>query len=75
MSRVPLGTAAAIGEVDKATIRQWVYRGHINRYQDGDPNGEYESTEVFLWVEQIRPRDESGRFITATPGTSRLLNV
>lgn len=54
MSRVPLGTAAAIGEVDKATIRQWVYRGHINRYQDGDPNGEYESNEIHLWLEQIR---------------------
>lgn len=55
--RVPLDTAAAIGEVDKATIRQWVYRGHINRYPDG-----YETVELLLWLEQTRTRDEAGRF-------------
>lgn len=54
MSRVPLGTAAAIGEVSRATIHKWVERGHINRYDDGDPNGPYESNEIHLWQQQIR---------------------
>lgn len=50
--RVPLATAAAIGEVDVNTIRQWARRGHIGRYRDGDPDGEYETTELLLWLEQ-----------------------
>jgi len=49
MTRVPLDIAAAIGEVNKATIRQWVNRGVINRYTDG-----YEVAEILLWVDQER---------------------
>lgn len=52
--RVPLDTAAAIGQVEKATIRKWVERGHIGRYCDGDPGGEYETYEILHWVEQVR---------------------
>jgi hypothetical protein len=49
--RVDLDTAAAIGECDKGTIHKWVQRGHINRYRDGDPDGEYETMELLHWVE------------------------
>jgi len=49
VTRVPLDIAAAIGEVNKATIRQWVNRGVINRYTDG-----YEVAEILLWVDQER---------------------
>lgn len=52
--RVPLDTAAAIGEVSRNTVLQWVSRGHINRYRDGDPEGEFETTEILLWLEQNR---------------------
>lgn len=45
--RVSLDIAAAIGQVDKATIAKWVQRGHIGRY-----DGEYETMEILLWIEQ-----------------------
>jgi hypothetical protein len=72
--RVDLDTAASIGEVDKATIRQWVHRGHIGRYDDGDPNGPYETYEILHWVQQVKSRDEAGRFAPAAPTASRLPN-
>lgn len=53
--RCDLATAAAVGQVSRDTIRKWVERGHINRYDDGDPDGPYETTEVLLWVDQRNP--------------------
>jgi hypothetical protein len=47
--RVPLDTAAAIAEVKPATVRQWVHRGIIRRYDDG-----YDVTEILLWLDQHR---------------------
>lgn len=47
--RVDIKTAAAIGQVQPGTIRKWVQRGHIAEY-----DGEYETTEILLWLEQTR---------------------
>lgn len=51
--RVNLRTAAAVGEVQEGTVRKWVQRGHIGCY-----DGEYETTEILLWVEQTRKTDQ-----------------
>jgi hypothetical protein len=44
---VPLGTAAAIAEVQPGTIRQWAHRGHI-----ADHEGGYDTLEILLWLDQ-----------------------
>lgn len=44
---VPLGTAAAIAEVQAATIRQWVHRGHISAHPGG-----YDVLEILHWLDQ-----------------------
>jgi hypothetical protein len=66
VTRVPLDIAAKIAEVRPGTIRQWVNRGVINRYEDG-----YETAEILLWIDHERsqmmyevrmglsPRDET----------------
>ena len=45
--RVPLATAAAIAEVQEATVKKWVRRGLINEYPDG-----YETAEILHWIDQ-----------------------
>lgn len=69
--RVDLDTAAAIGECDKGTIHKWVQRGHINRYRDGDPDGEYETTELLLWAEQRDANKARGGMVAANANYRR----
>ena len=49
--RVDLFFVVFIVGVPKDTIHKWVKRGHINRYRDGDPDGEFESTEILHWMD------------------------
>lgn len=46
MTRVPLDVAASVAEVKPATIRKWVERGIIRRFDDG-----YDLSELLHWID------------------------
>ncbi len=63
--RCDLRTAAAIGGVQPKTVHAWVRLGHIGRYDDDDPDGPFETTEILLWVEQRNPAQAAAGMISA----------